>query len=48
MVCSPAGTTIDAVCSLEADGFRNAVLNAVDACTKKAESMKNSIANKNK
>lgn len=48
MVCSPAGTTIDAVCSLEACGFRNAVLNAVDACTKKAESMKNGMALKNK
>ncbi len=48
MVCSPAGTTIDAVCSLEADGFRNAVLNAVDACTKKAEAMKNGMAVKNK
>lgn len=40
MVCSPGGTTIDAVASLEADGFRNAVLNAVDACLKKAEKMK--------
>ena len=48
MVCSPGGTTIEAVCSLEADGFRNAVLNAVDACTKKAESLKSEIANKNK
>ncbi len=48
MVCSPAGTTIDAVCSLEADGFRNAVLNAVDVCTKKAEAMKNNITGKNK
>lgn len=48
MVCSPGGTTIEAVCSLEADGFRNAVLNAVEACTNKAEEMKNSIASKNK
>lgn len=48
MVCSPGGTTIDAVCSLEADGFRNAVLNAVKVCTDKAISMKDSIANKNK
>ncbi len=48
MVCSPGGTTIDAVCSLEADGFRNAVMNAVEACTKKAEAMKSGMANKNK
>ena len=40
MVCSPGGTTIDAVASLESDGFRNAVINAVDACLKKAEKMK--------
>ena len=40
MVCSPGGTTIDAVASLENDGFRNCVMNAVDACLKKAESMK--------
>lgn len=48
MVCSPGGTTIEAVCSLEADGFRNAVLNAVDACTHKAEAMKNGMTSKNK
>ena len=46
MVCSPAGTTIDAVCSLEADGFRNAVLNAVEVCTKKAENMKTEMFSK--
>lgn len=46
MVCSPAGTTIEAVASLEADGFRNAVLNAVEVCTQKAESIKNAIAKK--
>lgn len=46
MVCSPGGTTIEAVCSLEADGFRNAVINAVEACTKKAEAMKNDVAKK--
>lgn len=48
MVCSPAGTTIDAVCSLEADGFRNAVLNAVRVCTDKALAMKDGIVNKSK
>ncbi|MBR2476935.1 MAG: pyrroline-5-carboxylate reductase [Clostridia bacterium] len=46
MVCSPGGTTIEAVCSLEADGFRNAVINAVEACTKKAEAMKTDISKK--
>lgn len=39
MVCSPGGTTIDAVCSLESDGFRASVMNAVDACARKAEEM---------
>lgn len=36
MVCSPAGTTIDAVAALEEHGFRNAVMKAMEACTKKA------------
>lgn len=40
MVCSPGGTTIDAVAALENSGFRSSVINAVDACLKKAESMK--------
>jgi len=39
MVCSPAGTTIDAVASLEKDGFRSAVINAIDVCNKKAKNM---------
>lgn len=39
MVCSPAGTTIEAVAALERSGFRNAVLDAVEACTKKAMEM---------
>lgn len=39
MVCSPGGTTIDAVHSLENDGFRASVMNAVDACARKAEAM---------
>ncbi len=34
-VCSPAGTTIEAVAVLEKCGFRNAVLEAMDAITKK-------------
>lgn len=35
-VCSPAGTTIDAVYSLEKNGFRGIVMEAMEACTKKA------------
>lgn len=36
MVCSPAGTTIEAVAVLEREGFRNAVITAMGECTKKA------------
>ncbi len=36
-VCSPAGTTIEAVAVLEKDGFRNAVIEAMDACYKKSK-----------
>lgn len=39
MVCSPGGTTIDAVSALEKAGFRSAVMDAVDACAAKARSM---------
>lgn len=39
MVCSPGGTTIDAVAELEKHGFRNSVISAVDACTAKAAKM---------
>jgi len=39
MVCSPGGTTIEAVSELEDKGFRNAVISAVDACVKKADKM---------
>lgn len=35
-VCSPAGTTIEAVSMLEKHGFRNAVIEAMDACYKKS------------
>lgn len=36
MVCSPAGTTIEAVAELEKNGFRHAVISAMNACTAKA------------
>ncbi|MBQ6558350.1 MAG: pyrroline-5-carboxylate reductase [Clostridia bacterium] len=39
MVCSPAGTTIDAVAELEKNGFRNAVIEAMKACIKKSKEL---------
>ena len=39
MVCSPAGTTIDAVAVLEQAGFRSAVIDAERACADKSRSM---------
>jgi len=36
MVCSPAGTTIEAVQALEKNGFRFAIMDAMNECTKKA------------
>lgn len=38
-VCSPGGTTIEAVASLERSGFRSSVLEAVDACIRKAKTL---------
>ena len=37
MVCSPAGTTIDAVAVLEEEGMRSAVIKAVKACEEKSK-----------
>ena len=39
MVCSPSGTTIEAVKVLEDKGFRGAVIEAIDACVKKSQNM---------
>lgn len=39
MVCSPGGTTIEAVQVLEEAGFRASVMDAVEACVEKAKSL---------
>lgn len=39
MVCSPAGTTIEAVAALERAGFRGSVIEAMRACMEKSASM---------
>lgn len=38
-VCSPGGTTIEAVAALEENGFRNAVIHAQRVCVKKSKDM---------
>lgn len=40
MVCSPAGTTIEAVAAMEKAGFRSAVLEGMKACSDKTKSMR--------
>ena len=39
MVCSPGGTTIEAVRVLEEKGMRSAVIEAMKACVKKGREM---------
>ncbi|MGI6069457.1 MAG: pyrroline-5-carboxylate reductase [Blautia sp.] len=39
MVCSPGGTTIEAVRCLERDGFRSAVIEAMKSCVEKGRNM---------
>ena len=38
-ICTPGGTTIEAVRVLEEKGFRDAIISAVDACAKKSLAM---------
>jgi pyrroline-5-carboxylate reductase len=39
MVCSPGGTTIDAIASLENDGLRGTIIKAVQVCAEKSMAM---------
>jgi pyrroline-5-carboxylate reductase len=39
MVCSPGGTTIQAVKVLEEQGFRGAVMDAMEACIEKSKQL---------
>ena len=39
MVCSPGGTTIEAVEALEQKGMRGAVFSAMNACMEKSRNM---------
>lgn len=39
MICSPGGTTIDAVCALEANGFRSAVMAGTKSAIDKSRAM---------
>ena len=39
MVCSPGGTTIEAVASLEENGFRSSLIKAMKVCEKKSKEM---------
>lgn len=45
-VCSPAGTTIEAINALEKNGFRYAVMDAMNECTKKAREIGNTTSGK--
>ena len=40
MVCSPKGTTIEAVSELEKRGFRSAIIEAIKKCNEKANNIK--------
>ena len=38
-ICSPGGTTIEAVLTLEEEGFRNGIIKAVRACADKSREL---------
>ena len=38
-VCSPGGTTIEAVLELERNGFKSDIQAAIEKCVEKAENM---------
>jgi len=39
-VCTPGGTTIEAVCELEKQGFKNTVISSVNVCVQKSMEMR--------
>lgn len=39
-VCTPGGATIEAVTTLEKQGFRSAIVSAMEACTEKSQKLK--------
>ncbi len=41
MVCSPGGTTIEAVAALEKTGFRHTIIKSVKECMKKSQEISN-------
>lgn len=43
MVCSPGGTTIEAVIELENQGFRNSIIKAMEKCADKSKEMQKKI-----
>lgn len=46
MVCSPGGTTIEAVKALEEEGFRKSIIKAIDNCIDKSKKMSNTDLSK--
>ena len=46
-VCSPGGTTIEAIISLEKSGFRGDLMNAMESCSKKSKEMAKNETNFN-
>ena len=46
MVCSPGGTTIEAVATLEEKGLRTAIISAMRRCTQKSVELSGQTKNK--